>query len=129
MRILITLLFISLLFISCTDTEEEIIEEEIPVTSLTISNQNDIITIIEVSLVGYEFEDISIDYGQARTFALNNGINGGYDDVNINVKFSCGARNWTGSVSKDFIQNQNTTVTLVDCFANNQGGCTEVCFQ
>ena len=26
MRILITLLFISLLFISCTDTEEEIIE-------------------------------------------------------------------------------------------------------
>ena len=32
-------------------------------------------------------------------------------------------------VKKDFIQNQNTTVTLVDCFANNQGGCTEVCFQ
>ena len=92
------------------------------------NNQRNI-TIIEDSLVGYEFEDISIDYGQARSFALNNGINGGYDDVNINVKFSCGARNWTGSVSKDFIQNQNTTVTLVDCFANNQGGCTEVCFQ
>jgi len=117
------------LFISCTDTEEEIIQEEPPVTSLTISNQNDIISVRTVSLVGYEFEDINIDYGQARTFTLDNGINGGYDNVNVNVRFYCGSRHWTVSVSKDFIQNENTTVTLVDCFANGQGGCQEVCFQ
>ena len=123
------LIILSLLFISCTDTEEEIIQEEPAVTSLTINNQNDIISIREVSLVGYEFEDIKIDFGQARTFTLDNGINGGLTGVNINVRYYCGARNWSGSASKDFIEGQNTTVTLVDCFANGQGGCQEVCFQ
>ena len=124
-----TLLILSLLFISCTDTEEEIIQEEAPVTSLTISNQNDIISIREVTLVGYEFKDIEIDFGQARTFTLDDGINGGYDNVNINVRYYCGARYWNGSVSKNFTEEENTTITVVDCFPNGQGGCTEVCYQ
>ena len=123
------LFILSLLFISCVEEEDDYHVDPEPVTSLTISNQNDIISIRTVSLVGYEFEDIKIDYGSSRTFTLDNGINGGYDNVNVNVRFYCGARYWTVSVSKDFIQNENTTVTLVDCFANGQGGCTEVCFQ
>ena len=123
------LLILSLLFISCSDTDDKLIEEPTPVTSLTISNQNDIISIREVTLVGYEFEDIKIDFGQARTFALNNGINGGLTGVNINVRFYCGARYWNGSVSKNFTEGENTTITVVDCFPNGQGGCTEVCYQ
>ena len=122
------LLILSLLLISCTDEDDYHVDPE-PPTSLTIFNQHDDISIREVSLVGYEFENISIEYGQARTFTLDNGINGGLTGVNINVKYYCGARYWTGGATKDFIQNQNTTLTLVDCFANNQGGCTEVCFQ
>ena len=79
--------------------------------------------------VGYEFEDIKIDFGASRTFTLDNGINGGYDGVNVNVKFYCGARNWNGSVSKDFNEGENTTITVVDCFPNGQGGCTDVCYE
>ena len=130
MRILVILYIImSTGNLGCGKEEEEVIEEPTPVTSLTINNQNDIISIREVSLVGYEFEDIKIDFGQARTFTLDNGINGGLTGVNINVRFYCGARNWSGSVSKDFTEGQNTTVTVVDCFPNGQGGCSEVCYQ
>jgi len=122
------LLILSLLLISCTDEDDYHVDPE-PTTSLTIFNQYDDISIREVSLVGYEFPDLSIDYGESEIFTLDNGINGGYDNVNVNVKFYCGARNWTGSVSKNFIQNEENIITLVDCFANGQGGCTEVCFQ
>ena len=123
------LLILSLLFISCVEDEDDYHVDPEPVTSLTISNQNDVISIREVSLVGYDFEDIKIDFGASRTFTLDNGINGGYDGVNVNVKFYCGARNWNGSVSKDFVVGENTTITVVDCFPNGQGGCTDVCYQ
>ena len=124
------LLILSLLFISCVDGEEILCcQPDETQTTLTINNQNDVISIREVSLVGYEFEDIKIDYGQARTFTLDNGINGGLTGVNINVKFYCGARNWNGSVSKDFTEGENTTITVVDCFPNGQGGCTDVCYE
>ena len=124
------LLILSLFLISCEEGDDRLccMPDETQKT-LTINNQNDVISIREVSLVGYEFEDIKIDYGQARTFTLDNGINGGLTGVNINVKFYCGARNWNGSVSKDFTEGENTTITVVDCFPNGQGGCTDVCYE
>ena len=81
------LLILSLFLISCEEGDDRLccMPDETQ-TTLTINNQNDVISIREVSLVGYEFEDIKIDYGQARTFTLDNGINGGLTGVNINVK-------------------------------------------
>tara|TARA_Y100000996_G_C22149850_1_gene489974 strand:- start:63 stop:440 length:378 start_codon:yes stop_codon:yes gene_type:complete len=122
------LIILSFILFSCVDDEDELCcEPTLPMT-LTISNQYDNISVRTVSLVGYEFEDIEIDFGQARTFTLDDGINGGYDNVNINVRYYCGARHWTKSVSKNFVEGENTTITLVAC-ANGQGGCQDVCFE
>ena len=123
------LIILSLLFISCEDGDDKLCCQPESPTTLTINNQNDIISVRKVSLVGYEFEDIEIDFGEMRSFTLDDGLNGGYNNVNINVRYYCGARHWSESISKNFTQGENTTVTIVDCFPNGQGGCQEVCFE
>ena len=117
------------MFISCVDDESTLCCLPESPTTLTINNQNDIISVRKVSLVGYEFEDIEIDFGEMRSFTLDDGLNGGWNGVNINVRYYCGARHWTESISKNFTEGENTTVTIVDCFPNGQGGCQEVCLQ
>ena len=129
MKNILILLTVFILF-SCGEGDDNHVDPEPePVTTLIISNQNDNVSIREVSLVGYEFKDIKIDYGQIRGFTLDDGLNGGWNGVNINVRFYCGARYWNGSVTKNFTEGESTKVTVVDCFPNGQGGCTEVCYQ
>ena len=119
------LFILSFLLFSCSDDELCCTQP----TTLTISNQKDIINVTQVSLVGYDFDNISIGYGESRTFTLDNGINGGWNNVNVDIYHRCGSRGWSDSVSKDFTEGENTTITIIDCFANGQGGCQEVCFE
>ena len=98
-------LFLFIFLISCSSSDTT--------PSLTIVNQNSSFPIIEVSLVGYKFENLNITSGISKTFQLSNGIDGGNANVNVQIIISCGRqmplyRNTT----LDFSTNQ--TITIID---------------
>ena len=97
-------------------------------TTLTISNQNDLITITQISLVGNDFNSLSIGYNQSKTFVLGD-INGGYNGVNIKIYYDCGPRGWNENTSIDLNEGGSTTLTVKDSFPNGQGGCRDISFQ
>ena len=101
-------LFLFIFLISCSSSPLPK-----PTPSLTIVNQNSSFPIIEVSLVGYKFENLNITSGISKTFQLSNGIDGGNANVNVQIIISCGRqmplyRNTT----LDFSTNQ--TITIID---------------
>ena len=100
-------LFLFIFLISCSSPNDD------TTPSLTIVNQNSSFPIIEVSLVGYKFENLNITSGISKTFQLSNGIDGGNANVNVQIIISCGRqmplyRNTT----LDFSTNQ--TITIID---------------
>tara|TARA_R110000765_G_scaffold215901_1_gene320578 strand:- start:114 stop:488 length:375 start_codon:yes stop_codon:yes gene_type:complete len=100
-------LFLFIFLISCSSSNDD------TTPSLTIVNQNSSFPIIEVSLVGYKFENLNITSGISKTFQLSNGIDGGNANVNVQIIISCGRqmplyRNTT----LDFSTNQ--TITIID---------------
>ena len=97
--------------------------------SLTITNQHDILSIEEVSLTGYKFESLSINFNQSKTFRLSDGINGGMNNVNIVIKYGCGGRGWTKNTSVNFSNGNDTSITIVDPFDRGDGGCQDVGFE
>ena len=117
------LLFVLFTF-SCSGGDDE---ENNP--SLTITNQNDIITITEINLVGYKFSSLNIGLGESKTFQLSSGLNGGMNDVNVSFSYSCGGRGWSGNTSLDFNKGKTTGLTLVDTFDRGDGGCRDVGYE
>ena len=100
-------LFLFIFLISCSSSNDD------TTPSLTIVNQNSSFPIVEVSLVGYKFENLNITSGISKTFQLSNGIDGGNANVNVQIIISCGRqmplyRNTT----LDFSTNQ--TITIID---------------
>lgn len=84
--------------------------------SLKVVNQNnDSRSITSVSLVGYEFTNLSIAIGNSQTFTLDKGMPGGYSDINIIVSHKYSA--WSGSVSTkvNFVDGDTTTITFKGC--------------
>lgn len=53
--------------------------------TLEIVNQhgNDFFTITSVSLVGYDFNSVAINWGELQTFVLDKGMSAGYKDINV----------------------------------------------
>ena len=101
-------LFLFIFLISCSSSNDD------TTPSLTIVNQNSSFPIVEVSLVGYKFENLNITSGISKTFQLSNGINEGkFTIVTVQIIISCGRqmplyRNTT----LDFSTNQ--TITIID---------------
>jgi len=76
--------------------------------------------IVSVSLVGYEFKNLNIVSGNSQTFALDRGMPGGYNNVNVSV--TCHRPPYVGitnSNSFNFSDGVTTTVTLT---SNSTGG-------
>jgi len=65
-----------------------------------------------VSLIGYQFDNLHIDSGHSQTFALDNGMPGGYNDINILVTYRAPFASWNISNSFDFYDGETTTITL-----------------
>ena len=110
------LFILSLLFISCSEDGLN--------STLTIVNDRVDESITRVSLVGYDFDNINIRYGKEKTFNLKDGINGGYDDVN--VTFETEGYGDAYRISKSFIfwEDNNTRITLIDCPDDPSCDCT-----
>jgi len=121
----VILLFVFVIF-SCSGGGDDDVENN---PSLTITNQNDIITITEINLVGYKFGSLNIGLGESKTFQLSSGLNGGMNDVNVSFSWSCGGRGWSGNTSLDFTEGNTTRITLIDTFDRGDGGCRDVGYE
>ncbi len=85
-------------------------------TTMTISNYKVDESITRVSLVGYDFSSLNIRYGESKKFKFNEGINGGYTDVNVDFEVNCiGAGTFGVSKKVVFLEGGNTTIALNDC--------------
>ena len=59
-----------------------------------------------------------------KSFTLTNGIDGGLNNVNVQLTWSCGGKNnWRASKSMNFKDGENVTATLNN---DGQGGCRGV---
>jgi hypothetical protein len=98
-------------------------KEELP--SIKVVNQltDSWRSITEVSLVGYEFNSLNIEpNGGSQTFVLDKGMPGGYENINVKVRFiQASTYIATLSITKDFKNGTITTVTLKGC--NSGEGC------
>ncbi len=82
---------------------------------LRVSNSNHCSTNIKIksiSLVGYSFNDLSINDGESQSFSLSNGMNGGLTDININVSYQYGYNTWTNSLKVNFTNGKETLIVL-----------------
>ena len=101
-------LFLFIFLISCSSSPLPK-----PTPSLTIVNQNSSFPIIEVSLVGYKFENLNITSGISKTFQLSNGTDGErWGDI-VWVTINCGSQMpLKRNTVLDFSYNQ--TITIID---------------
>jgi len=87
--------------------------DQIKISTLRVVNNFETI-IISVSLVGYEFNSLNITHGNSQTFALAGGMPGGYNNINVIVRYRNSAGSAVRSINKNynFINGGTTTVTL-----------------
>ena len=101
-------LFLFIFLISCSSPNDD------TTPSLTIVNQNSSFPIVEVSLVGYKFENLNITSGISKTFQLSNGINEGkFTIVTVQIIISCG-RQMPLYRNTTLVFDINQTITIVD---------------
>jgi len=106
------LIFFALILFACGSDDNG----NAPMMSLTIENKDAVAErVIEVRLVGYKFESLSIDAGTTKTLVLNEGINGGMSNVNVEFWVDCDTpTSYWKSMSLDFKEGQTTTVRITD---------------
>jgi hypothetical protein len=96
-----------------SEDEEEIVEETFPTLQISNTSQcSSTLEITSVSLVGYDFNSLSLIGGESQTFTLSDGMYGGYNDINVNVGFRYGSRSWSNSIKVDFEDGIETVILL-----------------
>ena len=106
-----------LAFTACHKDNDSIDVEEYP--SLKIMNQvSDSRYISSVRLVGYEFNNLNITSGNSQTFALDKGMAGGYENINITVSYRTPyVPSNSISTSINFNKGEITTIMLKGCIS------------
>jgi hypothetical protein len=100
---------------SMTNSNDEIESSGQDFPKLRVSNSNHCSTNIKIksiSLVGYTFNDLSINDGESQSFSLSNGMNGGLTDINVNVSYQYGYNTWTNSLKVSFTYGIETHIVL-----------------
>ena len=100
---ILIILGITVVIISC--------DPELMYPSLKVVNQHSR-TIYSVRLVGYEFNNLLITTDSSQNFILENGMPGGYKDINIIVIYGSGSATWSISKKVNFENGKTTTITL-----------------
>jgi hypothetical protein len=110
--------------------EKECVCEDPPVTpsptypSLRVANQNtDDRTITAVRFVGYDFNNLKIEIGDSQTFILDQGMPGGYENINVVVHYARTVQSGSANILVNFKNDVTETVTLKGCisFSGCQG--------
>lgn len=116
------LTFLTIMLFACSSSDEQ---EPPSLTIVNNSNTDKVIT--NVSLVGYEFSNLNIEFGSSQTFILDEGMSGGYTNINVNISFRCGGRGWNASESVNFNDGDVTIMNFLHC-DSTLGYCRGVCF-
>tara|TARA_B100000674_G_scaffold344509_1_gene288265 strand:- start:33 stop:407 length:375 start_codon:yes stop_codon:yes gene_type:complete len=103
-KFLLLLLFIPLVF-SCSSDEDGDMK-------LVIENNLNNSRVTSVVLQDYDFENLSIESGNTRTFILNNGIPSGSLDIEVRVHLECPTRPSYSTVRVDFFEGKTTTIQV-----------------
>ena len=111
--------FLSIVFAFTACDKNNNSREQFP--SLKVVNQsNDHQPITSVVFVGYEFKNLNIASGDSQTFVLDGGMQGGYKDIYIVVRYGSGS--WYSTNTKvNFNKGETTTITLKGCISYD--GC------
>ena len=121
---LLAILAIALTLTACDENEDIVPVPVVEHPSLMVVNEsteNSLIT--SVSLVGYTLGSLSIAPGSSQTFVLDKGMSGGYEDININVRFRAQNTSYgTESISVSFSVGKTKTIKLKGCHGAN--ACT-----
>jgi hypothetical protein len=81
--------------------------------SLKIVNDFTKWVVTDVKLQDYEFNNLSIEGNESRTFLLNNGIPSGSLDIAIMMRMDCKGRNMEArTVNVDFYNGYTTTIKI-----------------
>ena len=97
---------------SCSSDDDAVLHPVLEVVNQT----NDVSSrtlITAVSLVGYDFNSLSLAKDDSQTFLLDNGMTGGYADININVLLS----GVNKRIKVNFKNGETTTVTMKGCIS------------
>lgn len=99
---------------SVSEKESDPVEEY---PSLKVENRvSDDRSIYSVRLVGYEFNNLNIGSGDSQTFSLDNGMQGGYENLNIKVIYGNPYRPSNSISTKvNFYKGKIRTITLEGC--------------
>jgi len=118
--VIFAFLGIFIVFTSCNncDNDEDIVGvEEHP----SLKVENDLKdywrSITSISLVGYTFNNLNIEpYGGSQTFTLDEGMSGGYEDINITVRYiRYSGVSGSASIKVNFSKGETTTIMLTGC--------------
>ena len=82
-----------------------------------MNQNNDSRTITSVRLVVYEFNNLSSTSGDSQIFALDSGMPGGYEDINITASYARGPQKGSKSIEVNFNNGETTTITLKGCIS------------
>lgn len=89
--------------------------------SLKVVNQtNDHHPIASVELVGYKFANLIIDTDESQTFSLTEGMSGGYNEINVTVRYGPPGSVWSSSKKVNFSNGSTTTVKLTGCISYSE---------
>jgi len=113
---------IALTFFACSKDNEKNDSEKYP--SLKVINTvTDNRFISSVKIVGYEFNNLNITSGNSQTFILQNGMPGGYENVNVIVSYkTSNIPSNSKNKTVNFTNGQTTMITLQGCISFE--GCT-----
>ena len=108
---MIVIFSIPLAFSSC--------EKDSNFPSLKVTNdlKDDWQSITAVSLIGYKFDNLNIEpFGDSQTFILDEGMAGGYENINITVSYirysGIGA---SASIKVNFNKGETISISLTGC--------------
>ena len=84
-------------------------------------------TIIEVTLDGYEFTNLTIEVGEFEVFYLDEGMPSGYEDVTVRAKGPYGiSNNFTSALDVNFRKGITTKVRIVNPDCNSKDAILEL---
>ena len=78
----IIMLLVGLFILTITSCELPL-EEKYPCLEIVNMCNCDVVT--KVSLVGYTFDSLNIEYGESQKFYLTNGMPAGYENINVAI--------------------------------------------
>jgi len=104
--------------VNSNEEADDEVSEDSQIPYLMVVNQNtDSYPITAVRLVNYEFNSLEIDVGDSQTFTLDDGMPGGYSDINIIVSYRRAGNQYSMNIEKDFTDGETTTVRMKGCIS------------